>query len=202
MTLLNQYTGIVTPMNIANIDTDVIIPKQFLKQITKTGLGQYLFYNWRFHDNKGKNINKDFILNNPYYKKSSILLTRDNFGCGSSREHAVWALIDYGFKVIISSSFGDIFYNNSLNNQLILIILSEKEINSLFDIVLNKVHLIFTIDLENNKVLVGNSSYCFKIDELHKFYIINQLDQIDLTIKNEKKITNYEKKIFDFFIKK
>lgn len=202
MTILNQYTGIVMPMSISNIDTDAIIPKQFLKKITKQGFGKYLFYNWRFNDNQGKNINKNFILNNSDYKNASILLTRDNFGCGSSREHAVWALIDYGFKVIIASSFGDIFYNNSLNNQLIPIILSDYEINNLFDIVSNKIGITFTVDIENNKVLAGDYSYFFKIDKLHKFCIMNQLDQIDLTIQNEKKITDYEKKIFDFFIKK
>ncbi|HXK00675.1 MAG TPA: 3-isopropylmalate dehydratase small subunit [Buchnera sp. (in: enterobacteria)] len=202
MTILNQYTGIVIPINISNIDTDTIIPKQFLKKITKTGFGEYLFYNWRFNDSQGKDINKNFILNKSYYKQASILLTRDNFGCGSSREHAVWALIDYGFKVIIASSFGDIFYNNSLNNQLIPIILSSSEINNLFNLILDKVSTTFTIDLENNKVLAGNYSYFFEIDAVHKFCIINQLDQIDLTIKNEKEITNYEKKIFDFFIHK
>ncbi|MCW5196735.1 3-isopropylmalate dehydratase small subunit [Buchnera aphidicola (Pemphigus obesinymphae)] len=202
MTLLNQYTGIVIPINISNIDTDVIIPKQFLKKINKKGFGKYLFYNWRFNDNEGKNINKNFILNDFRYKKSSILLTGDNFGCGSSREHAVWALMDYGFKVIIASSFGDIFYNNCLNNHLIPIILSENKINALFDITSNYKNVSFTIDLQNNTILAKNYSYHFKIDALHKFCIMHQLDKIDLTIKNEEKITKYEKKIFDFFIKK
>lgn len=112
-----QHTGIVLPLDIANVDTDSIIPKQFLKETTRSNFEKYLFFNWRFLENTLDAPNPSFILNNPIYQRASILLTRRNFGCGSSREHAVWALIDYGFRIIISSSFADIFYNNSINNK-------------------------------------------------------------------------------------
>ena len=113
-----EHTGVVVPLNFSNIDTDIIIPKQFLKCVNKRGLGKFLFYDWRFIDGNELLINKNFILNKKIYKNASILLTGENFGCGSSREHAVWSLLDYGFKVIIAPSFSDIFYNNSFNNKL------------------------------------------------------------------------------------
>ncbi|WP_343192156.1 3-isopropylmalate dehydratase small subunit [Buchnera aphidicola (Formosaphis micheliae)] len=202
MTVLNQFTGIVLPIDMSNIDTDIIIPKQFLQKITRQGFGRYLFYNWRFNDNYGKEINNNFILNKPCYKNASILLTRDNFGCGSSREHAVWALIDYGIKVILSSSFSDIFYNNSINNQLVPITLSKQEIENLFKISVNKVGIQFTIDFKNNIIIADKQIYYFKINKLHKFCIMNKLDPIDLTLQHIQKINDYEKNIFDFFTSK
>ena len=129
MTKFTQHIGIVVPLDAANIDTDAIIPKQFLQKVTRTGFGQHLFNDWRFLDDAGQKPNPDFVLNKPRYKGASILLTRENFGCGSSREHAPWALTDYGFKVVIASSFADIFYGNSLNNQLLPLTLSEADID-------------------------------------------------------------------------
>jgi 3-isopropylmalate/(R)-2-methylmalate dehydratase small subunit len=198
MIKFNFYQGTIVPINISNIDTDVIIPKQFLQKITKTGFGKYLFYNWRFSDSTGTVKNPNFILNHSCYNTATILLAKDNFGCGSSREHAVWALMDYGFKAIIASSFGDIFYNNSLNNGLIPIVLSKKEINQLFDLCVNKKNINIIIDLINNKVITDNQCYNFKIDEFHKFCIIHGLDQIDLTMKHIDKIAVYEKNMLNF----
>lgn len=196
-----KHEGIVLPINISNIDTDAIIPKQFLKKITKTGFGKNLFNDWRYLNEKQNKKNKSFILNDSTYKNSSILLTRKNFGCGSSREHAVWALKDYGFKVIIASSFADIFYINSLNNQLLLITLKESLINKLFQIVENNKGIKLTVNLIENCLILLDQKYFFKIDPFHKFCILNGLDFIDHTLQYNKKIENYEKQIPYFFLK-
>ncbi|HMI76745.1 MAG TPA: 3-isopropylmalate dehydratase small subunit [Buchnera sp. (in: enterobacteria)] len=198
MNKLTFYQGLVVPIDMSNIDTDVIIPKQFLQKIDRTGFGKYLFYNWRFKDSLGKIKNPNFILNQSYYSTATILLTKDNFGCGSSREHAVWALMDYGFKAIIAYSFGDIFYNNSLHNRLIPIILSKKQIDEIFDLCGNNRQLHLKIDLINNKVITKNKYYNFHIDPFHKYCIINKLDQIDLTMRHIKKIDFYEKNMLNF----
>ncbi|MGL5585562.1 MAG: 3-isopropylmalate dehydratase small subunit, partial [Plesiomonas sp.] len=132
MTGFTQHTGIVAPLDAANIDTDAIIPKQFLQKVTRTGFGQHLFHDWRFLDDAGTQENPAFILNQPEYRRASVLLTRENFGCGSSREHAPWALADYGFKVIIAPSFADIFYGNAINNQLLPVRLAAADIDALF----------------------------------------------------------------------
>ena len=154
-----QHTGIVAPLDVANVDTDAIIPKQFLQKITRTGFGSYLFHNWRFNDDEGTIITSDFVLNQPEYKGSSILLTRENFGCGSSREHALWALTDFGFKVIIAPNFADIFYTNSFNNQLLLVKLTDTEIEQMFQCTTTYPGMSFTVDLEAQTVIVRNNIY-------------------------------------------
>ncbi|BAP58473.1 3-isopropylmalate dehydratase small subunit [Candidatus Tachikawaea gelatinosa] len=197
------YTGTVVPFDISNIDTDIIIPKQFLKKITRCGFGDYLFYNWRYVANKNKIINDDFILNKPKYKKSSILLTRENFGCGSSREHAVWALIDFGFKVVIASSFSDIFYTNSLKNYLLPIKLTTEEINECFKILNNtKDVLTCIVNLKNQTLNFHNKIYNFTLDSFYLYCIINNIDEIDITLKDQEMIKKYEKNCFDFSLKK
>ncbi|ANF17250.1 isopropylmalate isomerase [Buchnera aphidicola (Schlechtendalia chinensis)] len=192
------YTGLVAPLDISNIDTDAIIPKQFLQKITKSGFGKHLFHNWRYLDNLGRIENPDFSLNQNFYKNSTILLSRENFGCGSSREHAVWALLEYGFKVILSSSFSDIFYNNSIKNGLLPVVLSKNLIDHLFNLVL-KFHRIFvTVNLIENKILIDNKHHTFEINHFHKCCMLNGLDDIDLTLKHIEKIKYYESRIPKF----
>ncbi|CUR53370.1 3-isopropylmalate dehydratase small subunit (plasmid) [Buchnera aphidicola (Tuberolachnus salignus)] len=187
-----KHIGIIAPFDASNIDTDIIIPKQFLQKITKIGFGKHLFHNWRFLDKLGKIKNKNFILNQKKYKNASILMTRKNFGCGSSREHAVWALLEYGFKVIIAISFSDIFFNNSLNNGLLLIKLSEIEINNLFHIINLDPSMVCTIDLIQQKIFLNNCIIKFSIDITQKKSIMYGLDMIDNTLKYEKEIKNFE----------
>lgn len=194
MTKFTQHIGIVVPLDAANIDTDAIIPKQFLQKVTRTGFGQHLFNDWRFLDDAGQKPNPDFVLNKPRYKGASILLTRENFGCGSSREHAPWALTDYGFKVVIASSFADIFYGNSLNNQLLPLTLSEADIDELFKLVDSQEGIQFTVDLENQTVIAGGKSYSFDIDAFRKHCMINGLDSIGLTLQHDAEISAYEAK--------
>lgn len=148
-----QHTGLVAALDIANIDTDVIIPKQFLQKVTRIGFGQHLFHDWRFLDDNGQQPNPDFVLNKPRYQGATILLVRENFGCGSSREHAPWALTDYGFCAVIAPSFADIFYNNAFNNQLLPIKLNEEEINQLFNYVEQYEGCQFTIYLTTQTVI-------------------------------------------------
>ncbi|WP_343153206.1 3-isopropylmalate dehydratase small subunit [Buchnera aphidicola] len=194
------HTGTIIPLDKSNVDTDAIIPKQFLTRIKKTGFGKYLFFNWRFLDGNINVPNPKFILNNVNYKNSSILLTRENFGCGSSREHAVWALIDYGFQVIIAPSFADIFYNNSFNNQLLLIILDRKEIENLFSLAKKNINIIGKIFLKEKKILINKKELYFKINNFHQSYLLNGLDTIDSTMKWKKEIEKYEKKVPSFFL--
>ncbi|CAL4320770.1 3-isopropylmalate dehydratase small subunit [Buchnera aphidicola (Eriosoma lanigerum)] len=201
MNKFKQHSGIIAPLNISNIDTDSIIPKQFLQHVTREGFGQYLFHDWRFLDSQRKKENYDFILNKEYYRNSSILLARNNFGCGSSREHAVWALMDYGFKVIIAVSFADIFYNNSFNNHLLLITLTEQEIDNIFSVVHENLGITCYVSLKYNKVIINNKEYFFSIPCFHRFCLLNGLDSIDLTMNNQDLIKNYEKNIPNFFIR-
>ncbi|WP_343184221.1 3-isopropylmalate dehydratase small subunit (plasmid) [Buchnera aphidicola (Ceratovacuna keduensis)] len=188
------HTGKILPLNISNIDTDVIIPKQFLKKITKNGFGKYLFFNWRYLNNNIKNINYKFILNKSIYKNSSILISRENFGCGSSREHAVWALKDFGFKVILSSSFSDIFYNNSFNNGILLIVLSKDIINNIFSIIKKNIIVFAKINLIKKYISIKDKKYFFEINSFYHFCMINGLDRIDYTMKYKHKIEEYERK--------
>ncbi|CAL4042809.1 3-isopropylmalate dehydratase small subunit [Buchnera aphidicola (Phyllaphis fagi)] len=192
------HTGIIAPMDISNVDTDAIIPKQFLQKVSRTGFKNNLFYNWKFINGDNKKLNDKFILNQPYYKKSSILVTRHNFGCGSSREHAVWALLDYGFKSIIAPSFGDIFYNNSFNNHLLLIKLPENDINDIFNIIYQNPGIKATVNLKNNQFILYQKIYQFKINDFHRLCLLNGLDNIDLTMQYEKYILKYEKNIPNF----
>ena len=192
------HTGIVVPLDISNVDTDVIIPKQFLQKITKSGFGKYLFNDWRYLDDCSCTLNYNFVLNRICYKHATILLSRENFGCGSSREHAVWALLDYGFKAILASSFADIFYSNSIKNGLLPVVLSKNIINYLFGLALKNSNLSITINLETNEVLVNNQRYIFEIDHFYKYCMLNGLDDIDLTMKHIKKIEDYESNIPSF----
>ena len=189
-----KHTGLVVPMDRNDIDTDQIIPKQFLKRIERTGFGQFVFYDWR-HDETGKVPNQTFVLNKPEYKGATILLTRKNFGCGSSREHAPWALFDFGFRVIIAPSFADIFYNNSFKNGLLLVRLSEAQVDDLFQQEASNCPLMLTVDLENNLMTDGKKiSIPFEIEAFRKHCMIYGLDDIGLTLQSEDKIVEYEKK--------
>ncbi|OCG60923.1 3-isopropylmalate dehydratase small subunit [Gilliamella sp. Nev5-1] len=198
MAKFTKHTGLVVPLDAANVDTDAIIPKQFLQKVTRTGFGKHAFHEWRFLDDAGEQPNPEFVLNKPRYKGASILLARENFGCGSSREHAPWALADYGFKAIIGSSFADIFYNNSFNNQLLLVNLSEADVDELFKIVEANEGIEFTIDLVNEIVTAGNKQYPFKIDAFKRHCLLNGLDNIGLTLQHEDAISDFEQKIPSF----
>jgi 3-isopropylmalate/(R)-2-methylmalate dehydratase small subunit len=176
-------------LDMANIDTDQIIPKQFLKLVQRTGYGKYLFYDWRF-DKNGKD-KPNFILNNPIYAQREILVTRDNFGCGSSREHAVWALVDYGFKAIIAPSFADIFYNNCFKNGILPITLSDSDVEYLFRAADDEE---VEIDLAVEEVLVADKILHFHLDESRKRRLLEGLDDISITLKMESQIAEYEKK--------
>jgi 3-isopropylmalate/(R)-2-methylmalate dehydratase small subunit len=193
-----KHTGLVVPLDIANVDTDAIIPKQFLQKVTRTGFGAHLFNDWRFLDEKGEQPNPDFVLNFPKYKGASILLARKNFGCGSSREHAPWALTDYGFQVVIAPSFADIFYGNSLNNQLLPVKLSEEEVDKLFKLVQANPGTKFEVDLETQTVKAGDKSYNFEIDAFRRHCMLNGLDSIGLTLQHEAAIAAYEEKQPEF----
>ena len=182
----SKINSIITPFDKANVDTDQIIPKQFLKLITKSGFGKFLFYDWRFnHDGKEKD---DFILNDLHYQNSQILVTNENFGCGSSREHAVWALKDFGFDVIISPSFADIFYSNCFKNGVLPIILDIENIKKLLKFK-DKIEL----DLQSQTINFGSELINFQIDSHRKTRLLEGLDDIDLTLKEDEKIENFEK---------
>jgi len=187
-----QHTGIVAPLDAANVDTDAIIPKQFLQKVTRTGFGAHLFHDWRFEDDAGTVPTPDFVLNKPEFKGTSILLARENFGCGSSREHAPWALTDFGFHVVIAPSFADIFYGNSFNNQLLPVKLSDEEVDEMFKLVAAQPGVTFTVDLEAQSVTAGDKSYSFEIDSFRRHCMINGLDSIGLTLQHEASISNYE----------
>jgi len=190
-----QHTGLVVPLDAANVDTDAIIPKQFLQKVTRTGFGQHLFHDWRFLDDAGEKPNPDFIMNAPCYQGASILLARENFGCGSSREHAPWALADYGIQVMIAPSFADIFYGNSINNQMVPVRLSDQEVDELFQFVENSEGAEITVDLETMQVSANGKQYSFEIDEFRRHCLLNGLDNIGLTLQHEDKIAEYESKI-------
>ena len=190
--------GIAAPMPLINIDTDMLIPKQFLKTIKRTGLGENLFFEMRY-DQNGQKV-KDFILNREHYSKSSIIIGGANFGCGSSREHAPWALKDFGIKCIISTSFADIFFNNCFKNGILPIIVTEDiHKNLLLDADSEKTsHM--KIDLESQKIIRSNGDQIdFEVDEFKKYCLINGLDDIGLTLKNSDKITEFEKDYSDKF---
>lgn len=189
-----QHTGVVVPMDAANVDTDAIIPKQFLQMVTRTGFGRNLFYDWRYTDAEGQIPNPEFVLNKPAFCGASIMLTRENFGCGSSREHAPWALTDYGIQAIIGSDFADIFANNSFNNQLLLVTLSEEQMDELFRLVAAQPGISFTVDLEQQEVIAGDKHYAFNIDAFRRHCLLNGLDNIGLTLQHEADISDYEQR--------
>lgn len=186
-----KHTGTLTPLYRPNIDTDQIIPKQFLKRIERTGYGEFLFYDWRYLSD-GTPI-PDFVMNDKRYAGSSILIAGANFGCGSSREHAPWSLMDYGFRAVIAPSFADIFYNNSLKNGLLPIVLPEAAVAGLAERCEADPSLEIAVDLERQQVSDdGNMIYQFDIDPFRKHCILNGLDDIGLTLQHVKKIEEYE----------
>ena len=189
-----QHTGLAVPLDSANVDTDQIIPKQFLQRVSKLGFGQNLFHDWRFLDDAGTQPNPEFVLNFPRYKGASILLARENFGNGSSREHAPWALADYGLKAVIAPSFADIFYGNSLNNGLLVVRLTDDEVDALFKLVEANEGQTITVDLEAKEVRAADYCFKFEIDDFRRYCIMNGLDNIGLTLQHADAIDTYEAK--------
>ena len=203
MQSLKIHRGLVAPMDRANVDTDAIIPKQFLKSIKRTGFGPNLFDEWRYldkgepgMDNSRRPLNPNFVLNQSRYKGASILLARKNFGCGSSREHAPWALDDFGFRVVIAPSFADIFYNNCFKNGLLPIVLSEADIDWLFNEINAFIgfELILDLPAQTISTTTGSRSFAFEVDPFRKHCMINGLDEIGLTLQNADKIRLFEEK--------
>ncbi|HFE32570.1 MAG TPA: 3-isopropylmalate dehydratase small subunit, partial [Gammaproteobacteria bacterium] len=192
MEKFEKITGIVAPMDRANVDTDAIIPKQFLKSIQRSGFGPNLFDEWRYLDvgepgvdNSQRPLNPDFVLNQPRYQGASILLARENFGCGSSREHAPWALLDYGFRVIIAPSFADIFFNNCFKNSILPIVLDEETVDRLFREVAVSEGYALTVDLQVQTITTpGGEVIPFEVDEFRKYCLLNGLDDIGLTLQH------------------
>ena len=183
--------GIVTLLDLPNVDTDQIIPKQFLKRIERTGFGQFLFYDWRFID--GSAPNPDFEMNQERYRGARILVTRANFGCGSSREHAPWALLDYGFKCILAPSFADIFYSNCFKNGMLPVQLSEDQIEQIFLRVRKTVGCQLTVNLESKQITSEDGlKFDFEVDEFRRHCLLNGLDDIGLTLQQEARIREYE----------
>lgn len=189
MQKFTTLTSIAAPLPLINIDTDMIIPKQFLKTIKRTGLGKNLFHEMRY--DLQENEIADFILNQPAYKNSQILVARDNFGCGSSREHAPWALSDFGIKCVIAPSFADIFFNNCFKNGILPIVLPSEQVEEILEFT-NSADNSVTIDLENQEVRAGNKIYKFDVDSFRKYCLIEGLDDIGLTLQKNDKITNFE----------
>ncbi|GAA0314645.1 3-isopropylmalate dehydratase small subunit [Oceanobacillus sp. FSL W7-1293] len=191
MEAFKEHKGIAAPLNRSNVDTDQIIPKQFLKRIERTGFGEFLFFHWRFDDDG--NLRDDFVLNQPKYENATVLLAGDNFGCGSSREHAPWALEDYGFKVIIAPDFADIFYNNSLKNGILVIKMNEEQVQQW----MKKAEdgLTLDVDLENQKITDADGTVVsFDIPAYHKEKLLNGWDDIALTLLEEDAIQAFEEK--------
>ena len=197
------HRGLVAPLDRANVDTDAIIPKQFLKSIKRTGFGPNLFDGWRYldvgqpdSDNSKRPLNPDFVLNQPRYQGATILLARENFGCGSSREHAPWALVDYGFRAVIAPSFAEIFFNNSFKNGLLPIVLPEAQVDELFNDTFAAPGFELVIDLQAQRIgdADGKKSYAFDIDPFRKYCLLNGLDDIGLTLQHADKIKTYEER--------
>ncbi len=198
MKAFTTLTALVAPLDRANIDTDAIIPKQFLKSIRRAGFGPYLFDEWRYLDHgepemdcTNRPLNKEFVLNQPKYQGAQILLTRENFGCGSSREHAPWALDDYGFRAIIAPSFADIFFNNCFKNGILPIVLAAETVDQLFNEMSEGYQL--TIDLQTQTITTpSGAGIAFTIDENRRFRLLNGLDDIALSLQHADKIKIYE----------
>ncbi|MBT3092083.1 MAG: 3-isopropylmalate dehydratase small subunit [Candidatus Thiodiazotropha endolucinida] len=199
MDKFNTFTGIVCPLDRSNVDTDAIIPKQFLKSIKRSGFGPNLFDEWRYldhgepgMDNSKRTVNPDFVLNDPRYQAAQILLARENFGCGSSREHAPWALEDYGFKVILAPSFADIFFNNSFKNGLLPIVLKEEIIDDLFRQSTDEEPLEMTVNLLDQLLTTDHGQIPFEVGAFRKHCLLNGLDDIGLTLQHVDDIKAYE----------
>ena len=199
MQAFTRHRGIVAALDRPNVDTDAIIPKQYLKSIKRSGFGPNAFDDWRYLDegapdidNSTRRVNPDFVLNQQPYDRATILLGRENFGCGSSREHAVWALTDFGFRSVIAPSFADIFFNNSFKNGLLPIILDAAIIDDLFTRVQNEKGVEFAVDLESQTVTAGEDVYTFEIDDFRKYCMLNGFDDIGLTLQHADLIKAYE----------
>ena len=197
------HEGLVAPLDRANVDTDAIIPKQFLKSIRRTGFGPNLFDEWRYLDHgepgqdcSNRPVNPEFVLNQPRYQGASILLTRKNFGCGSSREHAPWALQQFGFRAIVAPSFADIFFNNCYKSGLLPVVLGEDEVDALFKAVEAKEGFKLVVDLESQRIgsQDGSLSFGFAIDEFRKYCLLNGLDDIGLTLRHAEEIRAFEQR--------
>ncbi|MEN9770406.1 MAG: 3-isopropylmalate dehydratase small subunit 1 [Pseudomonadota bacterium] len=200
MQKFSTHTGIVAPIDRANVDTDAIMPKQFLKSIRKTGFGPHLFDEWRYKDpgyygkpESERQVNPDFVLNQPRYKGASVLLARKNFGCGSSREHAPWAIGQYGFRAILAPSYADIFFNNCFKSGLLPIVLSESQIDQLFNEVSAFPGYKLTVDLERQRIVKGQGEeIAFDVNAFRKYCLLNGLDDIGLTLRHKDKIQSFE----------
>jgi len=199
------FSGIVAGIDRSNIDTDAIIPKQYLKSIKRSGFGINLFDDWRYldpgepgQDNAARRLNPEFVLNREPYDKAQILLARENFACGSSREHAVWALLDFGIRVVIAPSFADIFYNNSFKNGLLPIALDAAQVEALFPALAANPEYRLTVDLENNRVVTPEGEELgFEIDEFRKYCLLNGFDDIGLTMQHADEIRAFERQYYE-----
>ena len=194
MEKFNQHTGTVVPFDRANIDTDQIIPKQFLQKTTRTGFAQHLFHDWRFLDDDGLQPDPSFILNEEKYQGVSILMARENFGCGSSREHAPWAIPEFGFKVVIASSFADIFFGNCINIGVVPVTLDEEIIDQLFKQA-DSGPLELTVDLINMKVINGSEQYSFELTAFQKYCLENGVDAVGWTLQITDQIAEFEQSL-------
>ena len=202
MQAFKRFTGIVVPLDRPNVDTDAIIPKQYLKSVHRTGFGPNLFDHWRYldpgepeQDHSKRRINPDFVLNLPRYRGAQVLLTRHNFGCGSSREHAVWALVGYGIRTVIAPSFADIFYDNCFKNGLLPVVLEETLVDDLFDAVDVQEGFRLAVDLEAQQITVPDGTQLdFEIEAFYKHRLLQGLDDIDLTLQHVDEIRAYEKR--------
>lgn len=205
MQKFKKFTGIVAGIDRANIDTDAIIPKQYLKSIKRSGFGTNLFDDWRYldpgepgQDHSQRRVNPDFVLNRDPFKHAQILLARKNFACGSSREHAVWALMDFGIKVVIAPSYADIFYNNSFKNGLLPIVLGDELVEQLFSELEKSTDYQLSVDLENQVVSdAGGMELAFEIDEFRKYCLLNGLDDIGLTMRHAETIEAFERQYYE-----
>ncbi len=200
MDKFETFTGVVAPLDRSNVDTDAIIPKQFLKSIKRTGFGPYLFDEWRYMDHgepdmdcTNRPLNTEFVLNDQRYSSAQVLLARENFGCGSSREHAPWALADFGFKVVLAPSFADIFFNNCFKNGILPIVLDDAVIDGLFGKARGEQALEITVDLQANELrLTDGEVISFEVDEFRKHCLLEGLDDIGLTLRHADEITAFE----------
>ena len=196
----NIFSGEAVFLDKANVDTDQIIPKQFLKSIKRTGFGPNLFDAWRYldkgdlnSDNSKRKLNPDFVLNHDLYKSCNILITRENFGCGSSREHAVWALTDYGFTTIIAPSFADIFKNNSYKNGLLLIEIDKEKIDEIFKQITEKKTINIEVDVHNQFIYLEEKQIQFELDDFKKKFLLDGIDEVGFTLQHQNKIEDFEK---------
>ncbi|MEM7400552.1 MAG: 3-isopropylmalate dehydratase small subunit [Pseudomonadota bacterium] len=203
MKAFTEITSSLLPLDRSNVDTDAIIPQQYLKSVKRTGFGVNLFDNWRYQDpgvlgqdHSQRKSNPDFVLNKPEFRNAKIILARENFGCGSSREHAVWSILDYGFEVVIAPSFADIFCSNCYKNGLLPVALKDSEVDYLFEQVNANPAFMCKVDLNEQSIIdEKNNSFAFQIDEFRKYCLLNGYDEIDLTLQHANKIKEYEDKL-------